>query len=279
MESALLLNITICFAITLISFTFAWVLIKTKDEREENNKPSFWNFVALWALVGSIYLPTTIRMIAAYTGNTGIDTLMYNISAVPFAFLTVPMVYFILYAITGDKRIGGYFSLLFATFGVTYLMFLFKNGVIGPTVSEWSSLFAINSSIAIHIYLIALFIIPTGMILGLLLLILLQRFSKKIQYRTTLPLVAISFVIDFILVDMTTTLDVLQLVSRIFVLIGAILAYLALYPPQPLQEKLGFEEPEIYEEYLEDIELKEDMKDTEFKEDMKDIELKEDPDV
>ncbi len=259
MESALLLNITICFAITLISFTFAWVLIKTKDKRDENNKPSFWNFVTLWTLVGCIYLPTTIRMTAAYTGSSSIDTLMYNISAIPFAFLSVPLVYFILYAISGDKRISGYFSLLFATFGVTYLMFLFKNGVIGPIVSEWSSLFSINSSIAIHIYLIALFIIPTGMVLGLLLLIMLQRFPKKLQYRTTLPLVAISFVIDFILVDMITTLAVMQLVSRIFVLIGTILAYLALFPPQTLQEKLGLEEPNIYDGEQIDIGFKDDL--------------------
>ncbi|MGM0770480.1 MAG: hypothetical protein ACQESU_02595 [Halobacteriota archaeon] len=44
------------------------------------------------------------------------------------------------------------------------------------------------------------------------------------------------------LIDMITNIDVLQVVARIFILIGTVLAYLAHFPPLTLQEKLGIEE-------------------------------------
>jgi len=256
MSTGLLLNITICFAITVSSFTFAWMLYRSKNEHSEKSYPSLKMLVILWMLVGSTYLPTTIRMIAAYFNNPEIDLLMYNIASVPFAFVSVPLVYFILYVIVGDKNISGFLSATFALFGVVYLGFLFSNGVIGPNVTEWSSLFMINSDIAINLYLIGLFVIPTAMVIGLLSLLILRRLPKKLRYRTTLPLVAISFVFDFMLTDFVTLVDEMQLAARIFILLGTVQAYLAYFPPMMIQEKLGIKEYsyEVYNESNDDDE-------------------------
>jgi hypothetical protein len=89
MESGLLLNITICFAIaiTLSSFAFAWVLARSEPEHGEKSKPALWALVVFWVLVGFTYLPTTIRMIAAYMQNYELDLMMYNLAAIPFAFV------------------------------------------------------------------------------------------------------------------------------------------------------------------------------------------------
>ena len=250
MAPGLLLNITICFAITLSSFAFAWVLSRSEIEHSEKSKPALWALVIFWTLVGFTYLPTTIRMIAAYANNYVLDLMMYNISAIPFAFISVPLVYFIIYVLIGDKKISAYISFVFTIFGAAYLAFLYSNGV-NPNVTEWASLFSVNSDIAINIYLMGLFIVPTAMILGLLLIILLQRVPKRLRYRTTLPLVAISFVFDFMLTDMITNVDIMQVFARLFVLIGTVQAFLAYFPPLTLQEKLGIQEYQ-YDFYEED---------------------------
>ena len=98
--------------------------------------------------------------------------------------------------------------------------------------------------------LVGLFVIPTAMILGMMLLIFLQRMPRHLRYRTALPLVAISFVFDFMLTDMITDIDVMQMASRIFVLIGTVLAFLAYFPPSTLQKTLGIKasQNENYEE-------------------------------
>jgi hypothetical protein len=188
-------------------------------------------------------------MIAAYIGNQQLDLAMYYMASLPFSFVSVPLVFFILYVIVGDQKISSYISLLFVFFGAAYLILLYSSGVIGPTTTPLTSMFTINSDIAINIYLIGLFVIPTAMIIGLLFLIFLQRMPKRLRYRTALPLVAISFVFDFILTDMITLDDTMQLAARIFVLIGTVQAFLAYFPPMTLQEKLGIKEYEytLYE--------------------------------
>ncbi|WP_094226564.1 hypothetical protein [Methanolobus psychrotolerans] len=241
MNPGLLLNGTICFAITLSSLAFAWVLSRHKERYKENSKPALFSLIIFWTIVGLTYLPTALRMFAAYVGNQEIDAVLYFITAIPFAFVSVPLVFFIIYVITGSIRIGEYIALVFTLIGAAYLAFLYNSGIVGPVVTEWGSIFMINSDAAINLYLMGLFVIPTSMILGLLLLILLQRMPKRIRYRTALPLVAISFVFDFMLTDMIAIIDVMQMFARIFVFIGTVLAYLAYFPPITVQEKLGIQ--------------------------------------
>ncbi|MBP1910236.1 hypothetical protein [Methanolobus bombayensis] len=242
MNPGLLLNGTICFAITLSSLAFAWVLSRNKERYNKNSKPALFSLILFWTIVGLTYLPAAARMFAAYAGNQEIDAIMYFITAIPFAFISVPLVFFIIYVITGSKKIGEYVALVFTLIGAAYLTFLYDSGIVGPIVTEWGSIFMINSDAAINLYLMGLFVIPTSMILGLLLLILLQRMPKRIRYRTALPLVAISFVFDFMLTDMIAIVDAMQLFARLFVLIGTVLAYLAYFPPMTVQEKLGIQE-------------------------------------
>ncbi|WP_407356207.1 hypothetical protein [Methanolobus sp. WCC5] len=262
MSAGLLLNATICFAITISSFAFAWVLAKSDSQHNDKSRPALWSLIALWSLVGMTYLPTTIRMIAAYNGNQQLDLIMYYIASIPFSFVAVPLVFFILYVIVGNQKISSYISLLFTLFGAAYLALVYSSGVIGPTITPITSLFTINSDIAINIYLVGLFVIPTAMIIGLLFLIFLQRMPKRIRYRTALPLVAISFVFDFMLTDMITLDDAMQLASRIFVLIGTVQAFLAYFPPMTLQEKLGIKKYE-YILYEKDDEMDYDEDDVE----------------
>ncbi len=258
MSSEILLNGTICIAITLSSLAFAWVLSRNNEGYNGNSKPALFSLIIFWTIVGLTYLPTAARMFAAHMGNQEADAILYFIAAIPFAFVSVPLVFFIIYVITGSIRVGEYIALIFTIIGTAYLAFLYYNGIVGPIVTEWGSIFMINSDSAINLYLMGLFVIPTSMILGLLLLIMLQRMPKRIRYRTALPLVAISFVFDFMLTDMIAIVDVMQVFARLFVLIGTVLAYLAYFPPTTVQEKLGIKNELDNIQYLSidpDIEL------------------------
>ncbi|MCG7853429.1 MAG: hypothetical protein MIO92_12985, partial [Methanosarcinaceae archaeon] len=154
MTTGLLLNITICFAITLSSFAFAWVLARSEPEHNEKSRPALWSLVIFWSMVGFTYLPTTIRMVATFLNNPELDFIMYNLAAIPFAVVSVPLVYFIIYIIVGNRKVSGLISLVFTLFGAAYLALLYSSGVIGPEVTEWGSLYSINSDIALNIYLI-----------------------------------------------------------------------------------------------------------------------------
>ena len=66
---------------------------------------------------------------------------------------------------------------------------------------------------------------------------------------------------EVITTDMITMLDVMQLVARIFVLIGTVQAFLAYFPPMTLQEKLGIKkyQYELYDDEDSDIDEEEDV--------------------
>lgn len=237
MTMELFLNIIICFAITVSSFTFAFVLARKNKNYGKKSKPALWALITFWTLVGATYLPTTIRMMAAYISKPAIDTMMYNISAIPFAFISVPLVFFIAYVMIGNEKISKYISFIFAMFGAIYLGFFYSSGTIGPVVTECSSIFIVNSDIAIQIYLMGLFVFPTAMILGLLSLMFITRSIVISIHRTVLPLVAISFVFDFIMTDFITSVDTIQVISRIFILVGTAQAFLAYFPQTVFNER------------------------------------------
>ena len=128
---------------------------------------------------------------------------------------------------------------MFAILGLIYLGFLFIYGTTTPVVSEWGSIIEIKSEYALNAYISGLFIVPTSMIIGLLAVIITQKMAKPLQYKISMLLVAISLVFDFALSDFIAVADLAQLASRIFVLIGIVLGFLAYFPPLSLKEKIA----------------------------------------
>ena len=238
--SGLLLNAAVCAAIAMSAFAFVWTL--HKQEYKDTNLPSLRALILFWATIALAFLFVCVRVIAAFYGYTGIDRICYYLASIPLAFLPVSLVFFIVYVVTGDKRASLAMSLIFSAFGIVYLWFLFSSEIAGPEVTYWATIFSIDSDAAITVYLSGLFIVPTAMVIALLGIILARKISKRHRYRIALTLVAISIVFDFILVDAIAIWDVMQVVSRIFILIGVVLAFLAYHPPDTLQDRLGIRE-------------------------------------
>ncbi len=236
--SGLILNATICAAIMLSAFAFALTLYRNKPKCKDQSTPSMVALIAFWMLIALSFLFVCVRVIAAFYGYIEVDRVCYYIASIPFALLPVPLVFFIVYVMTGDKTASWAMSLLFSVFGIVYLAFLYRSGVVGPEVTYWATIFSIDSEIAITVYLSGLFIVPTAMILALLGLTLVRKISKRRRYHIALVLVAISMVFDFILVDVIAIQDTVQVAARLFILIGVVLAFLAYYPPDILQDRL-----------------------------------------
>jgi len=241
MSFGLLLNAIVSFAIVLATFAFAMSLHQNKKNQKEESIPTVNALIIFWSLVGLFFLFAGLRTLAAYGNFTTIQTTLYYFGSLPFAFVTVPLVYFIIYIILGDTRISLGVSTVFLIFGGIYLIALFGFGIIGPSTSEWGSTYVINSDIAINVYLSGLFIVPTSMILGLLLLILLQRVPKKLQNRIVFSLVAISLIFDFMLLDNIAPSGHTQMAARIFIFIGVVLGFFVYFTPLSLDRKLDME--------------------------------------
>lgn len=235
MSLGLLLNAVVCFAIVLATSAFAVSLHHNKKNQKEESRPTVNALIIFWSLVGAFFLFAGLRTLAAYGDFNDLEKTLYYIGSIPFAFVTVPLVYFIIYIILGDTRVSFGVSTVFLIFGGIYLIALFGFGVIGPSTSEWGSTFEINSDIAINVYLSGLFIVPTSMIMGLLLLILLQRIPKRLQNKIAFSLVAISLIFDFMLLDNIAPSGATQMAARIFIFIGVVLGYFVYFTPLSIE--------------------------------------------
>ncbi len=229
MSFGLIMNAIVCFAILLATFAFAVSLHQNKNRQKEESIPTLNALIVFWSLVGIFFLFAGLRSLAAYADFREVETALYYLGSIPFAFIAVPLVYFIIYIILGDHRVSIGVSMVFLIFGSIYLIALFGYRVIGPSTSEWGSTFEINSDIAINVYLSGMFIVPTSMILGLMLLILLQRVPKRLQNRIAFSLVAISLIFDFMLLDNIAPSGAMQMAARIFIFIGVVLGYFSYF--------------------------------------------------
>ena len=245
MSFGLLMNAVVCFAIVLAAFAFAVSLHQSKKNQKSESIPTLNALIIFWSLVGLFFLFAGFRILAAYGNFPEVETFLYYAGSLPFAVITVPLVYFIIYIILGDNRISIGVSTVFLIFGGIYLIALFGFGIIGPSTTEWGSTYEINSNIAINIYLSGLFIVPTSMIMGLMLLILLQRIPKRLQNKIAFSLVAISLIFDFMLLDNIAPSGHTQIAARIFIFIGVVLGFLVHFTPLSFDRKLDMIEDRL----------------------------------
>lgn len=238
MNTGLLLNSLICFAITISTAAFAYSLHKNRDMQNIKSLPSLAALIFFWAIIGTYFFFEGLRMITSYFGLLKYDVYLFDIASIPFVFISAPLAYFIIYIITGSKRTSLGVSLVFALFGAAYILLKYLSGISGPEISYWGSIYLQNSAYALLIYLSGLYIVPTSMILAMMVLILFEKVRKLKKYKVAMNLFSISFVSDFILLNSIAETGELQMASRIFIFIGIVLGFLAFFPPESLKATL-----------------------------------------
>jgi len=89
MSFGLILNAIVSFAIVLATFAFAVSLHQNKKRQKQESMPTLNALIVFWSLVGAFFLFAGLRTLAAYGKFSEVETALYNIGSVPFAFITV----------------------------------------------------------------------------------------------------------------------------------------------------------------------------------------------
>ncbi|MBP2031221.1 hypothetical protein J2755_002184 [Methanohalophilus levihalophilus] len=198
-----------------------------------------------------------MRVLSSWNGYYAIDLQLFKGTVFAFTILSVPIAFLITYVLTGKSRYSSLIASFFFIFGSLYANDIFKKGFANPEISEWGTIYAFGSELSTYIYIFGLFVIPTAMILGILAVTILRKMPKRKRYHITFSLLAISFVLDFVLVDLISTNPGVQIGARIFILIGTTLGYLAHFTPMKIERTLGIQDSIDIDDYDEEY-------DTEF---------------
>lgn len=237
MESGLLVNILLNLTISLVSFVFVYSLYNRYSDCNGNNSPTQVSLILIWGMVGIYFIIDTLIQLSAFFGNTWLHLSMYMLSLIPFTLTSLPIVFLIIYILTGNKYIGVTVSSVFLIFSFLYIYTVLVTRDINLITTQWGWITSTNSNIANTIYLSGLFIIPTSMILGLLTIFLLKHISKYRKYKICLSFYSISIVYDFLLLSSISQTGELMIASKILIFLGVVLGYFANFTPKVVKTK------------------------------------------
>ena len=237
MENGILVNIFINLAISLVSLVYTITLYNKYCDCNENNRPTQVSSMMIWAMVSIFFIIDTARQLVAISGNETFQLQLYLISLVPLTLVSLPIVFIVIYIVSGNRNIGIIVSSIFLLFSFLYIYTTIQMGGINFVTTSWGTLAISNNAIANTIFLSGLFIVPTSLILGLLVLILLKQVPMFRKYKICLSLLSISLVYDFLLLNSISQTGEMMIASKIFIFLGVVLSYLASFPPKIIESR------------------------------------------
>ncbi|TFH38949.1 MAG: hypothetical protein E4G94_11635 [ANME-2 cluster archaeon] len=167
--------------------------------------------------------------------GTNVQLPFHFMLSIPLTLVSLPIVFIIIYIISGNKYTGIGVSSIFLIFSFFYFYYIIPIDQLN-NISE-NAILLLSNNVASVIFISGLFIVPTSMIFGLLGLILLKRIPTFRKYRICLSLLSISIVFDFLFLTSISQSIEMLIGSKIFVLLGVILGYFANYPPKLIESK------------------------------------------
>lgn len=236
-KSGILINILIDTLISLVSLIFIHSLYKKYYECNDKTRPSQMSLMIFWAMISIYFIVDAIRQLIAASGNFDLQLQLYLLSLFPLTLLSLPIVFIIIYIVSGNKYVGAGVSSVFLLFSFLYIFTVIQMKQIDITFTPFGSLVFSNNEFAITVFLSGLFIVPTSMILGLLTLIFLKHISPFKKYQICLSLLSISIVYDFLFLTTITQSGEIMLGYKIFIFLGVTLGYFANFPPKIIEYK------------------------------------------
>ena len=231
------MNALVCLAISATTATFVYMLYNKNKTNWSTIKLSVKLLIGFWLLVGTYFFTESLRILLFSFGIADIDKHIYLLGLIPFILIPFPLVFYIIYVITGSRQTSLVISIIFIIFGTLYLANIYRSDISGPDISFWGSVYSVNSSFAILTLISGLFIVPTSMIIALMVVILVGRVSSLKKNRIILHLFSISLIFDFILLNNIAILGEIQIASRIFIFIGCIFGYLVQFHSDSINPK------------------------------------------
>lgn len=237
MENGVLVNIFLDLAISLVSLVFIITLFNNYNDCNEYNRPTQVSSMIIWAMVSIFFIIDASRQLVAVSGNESLQLQLYLISLVPLTLVSLPIVFIVIYIVSGSRNTGIIISGIFLLFSFLYIYTTIQMEGIYFVTTSWGSLAISNNEIANTILLSGLFIVPTSLILGLFVLILFKRIPMFRKHKICLSLLSISLVYDFLLMNIICQTGEMMIASKIFIFLGVVLGYLATFPPKLIKSK------------------------------------------
>jgi hypothetical protein len=237
MENGIFVNIFLDLAISLVAFVYTITLHNKYCDCNEYNRPTQVSSMMIWVIVSIFFIIDAIRQLVVISGNDTFQMQLYLISLVPLSLVSLPIVFIVIYIVSGNRNIGIIVSSIFLFFGFLYIYSVVQMGGINFITTSWGSLVISNNEIANTIFLSGLFIVPTSLILGLLILILFKRIPMFRKHKICISLLSISMVYDFLLLNSISQTGEMMVASKIFIFLGVVLSYLASFPPKLIESR------------------------------------------
>jgi hypothetical protein len=236
-QNVMFFNVLINLLIILVSLIFLHSLYNKYYECNGSTKPTQMGLMILWGIIGVYFIIDTVSHINSFSGNSDLQIPLYFLSLIALTLVSLPIVFLIIYIISGNKYIGAAVSSVFLIFSFLYIFTIFQMDQINIIDTNYGLIVSSNNDLGTIIFLSGLFIVPISMILGLLALILLRRISPFQKYKICFSLLSISVVYSFLLLITISQTGEMIIASKIFIFLGVVLGYFANFPPKLIESK------------------------------------------
>jgi hypothetical protein len=220
-----IMNILVCIAVAVSAFTYVHTLSKNISLQETSSLRSLKSLMLFWSFVGLYFTLAGINILFSGFAHFN-QILVFRLNILIFGMMALPLIYNISYILISNRYAVYTVSTFFVIMNIILVGRILSSEISGPVSDSWGAVFVIEALYPAIVYLAALFIIPVGMILGFLFLMGLGKISADFADKIVFSLVSISFVFDFIFLDVIAFSGELQLASRIFAFLGTVLGYI-----------------------------------------------------
>lgn len=234
MENQTLLNLLIDLLINVASFIFVYTLYNKYQQCNDHTKPTQISLMIFWSFIFVYFFIDAVRQIFILSG-INLQLPFHFMLSIPLTLVSLPIVFIIIYIISGNRYTGIGVSSIFLIFSFFYFYYIIPIEKLNYITKN--AILLLNNDFASIIFISGLFIVPTSMILGLLTLIFLKRIATFRKYKICFSLLSISIVFDFLFLTSITQNIEISIGYKIFVFLGVILGYLSNYPPKLIESK------------------------------------------
>ncbi len=148
MSTTLITSALSVLAISMVSFATFLKIFKTKD-RNVNDL----SFALCWLNVSLIFLLIGVRMTVFFYGSEEAARIVAYIIQTVLVFIFINFGYYIFYLESKKKFINKFLFGVVVLSGLCFFLFLIKDGIVGPMVSEWGTEYTASMSANIFLFI------------------------------------------------------------------------------------------------------------------------------
>ncbi len=231
MQTGLLINSIIGFAVFVVSFLTSFFLLRRRKKGAENVTIGYSLF---WLSVSLLYFFVGLRTLFAYLSNPEMDRIFFFVDNAFGGLMSPFIVFLFLYFWTENSKTSISGGLIFLVIWGVWIFLNIKGGLSGPHISYWQSEWVPKSFAAKIVNGVGLFIpgLLSAIGIGFLSLRLKTKIARFRALSTSISIITIAIVV---LLDYWGAVGI---PGRALILLASSIALLGYNPPSFLRKKL-----------------------------------------